>query len=82
MNNTFCQDVGAGGALECGDDSPLWGAAVREGEAQKRRINAALQGRLRRRFPGDYAEAMGRGRKVGVWTRRLRIRDCGSGGIP
>jgi len=43
VNSTFCQDAGAGGALECGDHSPLWAVAGRQGEARKRRINAALQ---------------------------------------
>ena len=78
VNNTFRQDVGAGGALECGDYSPLWGAAGRRGEAQKRRMNAALQGRLRRRFHGDYGVPVGRGRGAGV-NNTFR-QDVGAGG--
>ena len=65
VNNTFCQDVGAEGALECGDYSPLWGVAGRKGEARKRRISAALQGRLRRRFHGDCGVPVGRSREAG-----------------
>jgi len=40
---------------ECGDHSPLWAAALRYGKAARRCINTALQGRLRRRFHGDYS---------------------------
>jgi len=64
VNYTFRQDVGAGGALECSDDSPLWAVAGRQGEAR---------GRLRRRFLGDCAEVMGIRRKAGRRRRSVAI---------